>query len=147
MDLFSYKGRIGRLKYFLTILAITSLSFLVAKGFVWITPILGRFFGFSISKDILEMITTFLVVLVLTIYSFPFVKRLHDIGLTAWFYVLYLLEPIRSVLLNDIRIFKIEWVFMTLNLFMFFFVLFKRGTKGPNNYGQNPLEKGNKSHN
>jgi len=54
------------------------------------------------------------------LFSIPVVLRLHDVGLLGWFYWL--------------------WYVPGLNLLLHAYLLFKKGTDGENNFGEDPLE-------
>lgn len=143
MAFFNYKGRIGRKKYFLISLLILILGFCLILGMAFtLFFLLGHFF--SVSSKAIPLLTLPGAALSWMIFSFPVVKRLHDIGFSGWFYLLVLLQPaytlFRKMYLNDIRIIEMEVLLSGISLLILLVLLFKKGTKGPNKYGPDPLE-------
>ena len=145
---FSYKDRIGRKKYLLLSLTIIVLGFALLMGLaIGGSYILKHFFQIPIS-DQNQIVPIFLIlpgaILLWTIYSFPAVKRLHDIGFSGWFFLLMLLQPaytlFRKIYLNDVRFIDIELLLSGISLVVIFVLLFKRGTMGSNKYGPDPLK-------
>ena len=110
---FSFRGRMRRKMYFLQTVGIS-----VAMIFIMIILMLmsgGFLASESIGASIFAMIFSLGGAVVL---SFPFVKRLHDLNLSAWFYWIGIIPVI--------------------NIFFGLYVLFARGTVGPNKYGPDP---------
>ena len=76
------------------------------------------------------------------IFSFPTVKRFHDIGLPGWLYVFFLF----SSGYDFVSEFSgenagIEGIISGMGLIIAVLLLFIKGTVGPNKYGPDPLEK------
>lgn len=86
--LFSAKGRIGRMEYFLTLLGIWAVL-IVAWGIVIgaDAPLLTILLGFT------SLIASMVVAICAGI------KRLHDIGQTGWLYLIYLIPFISFIFL------------------------------------------------
>ena len=114
-DFFSFRGRIRRTTYFLHSFGISMILMILmlVVGFV-----MG---GFAEEEPIGAVIAIVLLSIAGTVVlSFPHVKRLHDLNLSAWFYWIGLI-PFVNVLFG-------------------LYVLFGRGTEGPNKYGPDPRE-------
>lgn len=110
---FSYDGRIRRTTYLLHSLAIS---------FGFIILVMAIVFG---SGNLMEgnWVGAIIMLVLLSIgvavgLSFPTVKRLHDLDLNGWFYLISFIPYI--------------------NLPFSLYILFARGTVGPNKYGQDP---------
>lgn len=120
--LFSFKGRVGRLKFaqvfFEAGLWLLVFSFLLAWTSVSYTP-LGEsdqlvHNGLSLMKVFLQVSEAIIIFAAAWILSANWTKRLHDVEATGW-YQLILLVPY-------------------INLGMLF-LFFAKGTPGPNKYG------------
>ncbi len=112
-SLFSFRGRMRRTTYFFQ-----SLGFSV--GISLLMVIIGFFSGFVFGADsVISLVAIVLLSIASTvILAFPFVKRLHDLNLSAWFFWISIV-PIVNILFG-------------------LYVLFGRGTVGPNKYGPDP---------
>ena len=110
---FSFRGRMRRTTYFLY-------SMGIAIGFVVLLLFIVLIAGGVEVIDSLSImaIITFFSVGATVILSFPFVKRLHDLNLSAWFYWINFIPYV--------------------NILFSLYVLFARGTQGPNKYGPDP---------
>ena len=110
---FSFRGRVRRTTYFLQSLGIS-------VGFVVLIVILALLTGgFILEESIGAILFTFLITIGVTvILSFPFVKRLHDLNLSGWFYWISFIPLV--------------------NIIFGLYVLFGRGSVGPNDYGPDP---------
>lgn len=110
---FSFRGRVRRTTYFLQ-------SFGVFIGFLVFFVIIALMTGNLLLEDSWESsLFGFIFSLGLTIvHSFIFVKRLHDLNLSAWFYWINLI-PLVNILFS-------------------LYVLFGRGSVGSNDYGPDP---------
>ena len=109
-ELFSVTGRISKVKFF---------GFMVVA---WLSPIpiiITASFLTPVSEtlDVYFLVAAFSLGAILQ--TFAAIKRLHDINITGW-----------AVLLMAIP---------GLNLVMMLVLFFKKGTDGPNRYGENPL--------
>ena len=78
------------------------------------------------------------------LFSFPSVKRLHDIGISGWIFLLTLSASIyfvfHQIYLKHIKHLYVEISLMGLSIFILLILLFKKGTEGSNKYGPNPLQ-------
>ena len=113
---FSHRGRMRRTTYFLQSLGIS-----VALAIVMIVAMLLT--GSLASPEAINSPGLSLFIIVLSIggavlLSFPFVKRLHDLNMSGWFYWVNFI-PLVSALFS-------------------LYVLFAPGSDGPNKYGPNP---------
>ena len=110
---FSFDGRIGRMTYFLQSMGISLAMaiLMVIVGFVMVAL-------FGEESAAFMGIIVLLSVAATVILAFPLIKRLHDLNLSAWFY----------------------WVSFipVINILFSLYVLFARGTEGPNQYGPDP---------
>ena len=148
-NFFTYKGRIGRKTYLITTLAIivsgVICTLITAAG---IPFILKYFFGiFNKFQALLILPGVVLVwIIVWIIFSFPAVKRLHDIGISGWFFLLLLLDVayrlFRRIYLNNVRYLEIEIPLLVISISILLILLLKKGTEGSNTYGPDPLQLG-----
>ena len=112
MKVLSYDGRIGRLKYFTSIL-VASLIFYAVLFVV-------TFLFIQSSSPMTGMIFIWILYIVyLIMLSFVIVKRLHDLDKSGTHFWL-LLIPIYNIYLSLV-------------------LLFQKGTVGPNTYGSDPI--------
>lgn len=129
-NFFTYKGRIGRKTYLITTLAITVLG--VACTFM---TIIGISVGISHRFELLlippALILVWTVMWILS--SFPSVKRLHDIGVSGWFFLLTLSTPIyfvfHQIYWKHIKHLYVETSLIGLSVFILLILLFKKGTQ------------------
>ena len=147
-DFFSYQGRIGRKKYFLTFFTVIILSFLFLIGIgIGGIAIVGYVFKIPISDKMLPIVVLPWAVLMWTVFSFPTVKRLHDMEFSGRFFLLLLLHPVyvlfRKIYLNDLRIIEAELLISVIGLVILLVLFLKKGTKESNKYGPDPLKKSN----
>ena len=68
--------------------------------------------------EFMELLSIFAIIVTAILTSFPQVKRLHDLDLSGWYYWLGLIPLV--------------------NLIFGLYVMFGRGTIGPNKYGPDP---------
>lgn len=149
-NFFSYKGRMGRKKYFFTSVTALILTILISIAvvvgaiaimrYVFKVPV-GVFFLFEIALLIVVLLCA---ILMWTIFSFPVVKRLHDMQFSGWwFFLLVLLGPVyiffRKIYLNDLRIIELELLTSIITFIVLLILFLKKGTKGPNKYGPDPV--------
>lgn len=108
-----YDNRINRKRYIKRVLALFGITFVL--GFV--INILAMIAGGDVSKG---MLADCLTLLTLVPSCFLMIRRLHDLDRPGW------------------------WVIATfiplLNLVLGLYLVFARGTYGPNQYGADPLE-------
>lgn len=103
-----YEGRIGRLRYFCSMIGATILGAVIAA--VWNAFIMPE-------VDEGQAVAALLIILLLQ--SMPIVRRLHDLDRSGAHYWL-LLVPVY-------------------NIYLGLLLLFKKGTSGPNRFGEDPL--------
>ena len=129
-NFFNYKGRMARKEYFLIHLSIMLIYSFFYYGIIFFIGISEENIPYSF--HILEY-TFFSVIL-----FFPDAKRLHDIEFSAWMYILILLlsgflhlknpkglEPLNAL----------DQIILLINLCCLCFLIFTKGTPGPNKYG------------
>ncbi len=121
--IFSTQGRIGRLEYFLISMALYGMYAFIASS----TLIILLLTGYLKNKTHIEqeeIILYLLIILVIPLYillGIQIVKRFHDLnrpGSHVWY------------------VFLVPFY----NIYLLFLLLFKRGTQGRNEYGNDPLE-------
>ena len=121
---FSLEGRIRRKTYFWRLIFIAAgisvASMLI--GLWYGTTLIGALPDAADFEIIIQSVSSQIGVLVMFL-SLPFVipqdtKRLHDLNMSGWNQLIFLVPVI-------------GWMFRL-------YVLFRRGTTGPNNYGQQP---------
>ena len=129
-------GRINRKEYFIRLL-------LLGLGY-------GFFMTFSVTAFILATgrgtalgYVPFGLLALLTLFIFwrlvmTYVKRLHDLEWSGWLAVLIVFYPVADFFRNGVLSFIVLVVVGILSLIL----LFKRGTRGVNKYGKDPLVKG-----
>lgn len=114
--LLDYHGRMNRKPYFLGDVVFCFTYTLITKLLI--------FFGEVYYSDFLDLLITGLLLLSWLMFvifiSFWAARRLHDLNYSGWYQLLGLV-PIINIILG-------------------LFMLFKRGTQGPNDYGPDPLE-------
>lgn len=123
----SIHGRLNRLRYFtwnlgygfllcIPALVITALAFGVNFGFLWL------------------MIP--LVVLQMIIWVLIFVGRLHDLNLSGWYAAVFYAISYCGPLFGE----TMEIICAVISLLVSLILLFKRGTIGPNRFGNDPVD-------
>ena len=104
----TFSGRLNRLRYFLALL--------LAMSVYCLTSIPLEFFGIN------SMLIHYPIFILYMVWCFSLLgRRLHDIGISAWFSLISLVPFV--------------------NLGLGLFLLFKKGNAGPNKYGPDPLGK------
>lgn len=129
-------GRINRLEYLyrIVLLYIGSVLALFFGG-------IGLGLGMRQSNVVAYIITGFFVLVYLSIVwqlMMTYVKRLHDLEWSGWLAVLIVFYPVADFFRNGVLSFIVLVVVGILSLIL----LFKRGTRGVNKYGKDPLVKG-----
>jgi uncharacterized membrane protein YhaH (DUF805 family) len=140
-----YGGRIGRSKFILGTLffffcfaVISYLISLLASAFSGIPGSGPAIFIFSLLEVILYLVMVVMFVLPL------WIRRLHDIGKSGWYMVIYVLvvaiRPLSQSekLINNIFFDLAGLLICVAYLVMFFILLLKRGDKRENRYGGRP---------
>ena len=90
------------------------------------------------------LIAVFIVILCFIGQVTLTIRRLHDLNLSGWFYLLFIIpDTLTAALYNESNfIMKIISIVLTLIPVIFFLLLmFKRGTVSENKYGADPLSK------
>ena len=129
--LFGFGGRINRGRYWMAVLAYTSMMIAVVG--------LGFFFQFHL----LFMLLAALVLLILMVSGVAVgTKRLHDRDKSGWWLLLFYLAP---PMLNGLgKMTGVPLVFGLASFAVSIWALielgFLRGTSGPNQYGPDPLD-------
>ena len=90
-----------------------------------------------LEADLIYPILVFLLILViLTLLTLPIiVRRLHDINLSGW----WILSC--SILFYVLFYIKQFYIVSILGTIFLLILIFKKGTKGPNRFGEDPLER------
>ena len=135
---FNANGRMGRLEYFLIFLIIFGVLSLFEITAIRIISIISVFL-FSVEEILSHPPVIwnwdFHLVLV-TLVIFPSMKRLQDINLSTQFALLLFLP----LCLSWFNINEIHELVFSASLFMYLFLFLKKGTKGSNKYGPDPLK-------
>ena len=149
-EFFSYKGRMARLRYFLICLTLIVIFIFFQAGIMLLfgifdqdLPIYYWLLDWLFNPQDLPVYYWFLESVFLSvILFFPTVKRLHDIEWSGWMYILLLilgsLHLKNPGYLNPFD--TLDYIIFIINLFIFCFLIFVKGTKGSNKYGPDPLE-------
>ena len=130
-ELFGASGRIGRLQYWLGMLAVFAMLAVTFLIVIWIAPI------FAIPLIVIAPFVMFVLA----------IKRLHDRNKSGWWVVVFIIFPGILDRLSD----KLTegqplwWVLIlagcALSLWGLIEIGFLRGTDGDNEYGPDPLAK------
>ena len=148
---FSLKGRLNRKAYFFIVLKADLLTFLYILSCALTAIILGQENKIIIISILVMFV--FLIVMISVQVIFCTIKRLHDLNLSGYWWLLLLLLSlafsfVRSIVeLSFIQSFVVEVIafFVGLLGFVFSICLFvMKGTEGKNKYGYDPLEKDDK---
>jgi len=115
-DLWVYtrEGRLGRLRY----LAYSFGLSLFIEAIVAVIAVIASVIPGEIGNAITLIILIVAYIMLVVTGFFIGVKRLHDVNKSAWFLLLFLIPLV--------------------NIFFGLYMLFARGTDGPNNYGPPP---------
>lgn len=145
---FSTKGRLDRLPYALRttllfmVFSIISTILQIFMGGATATMASGR--GVSAGSGALAglagLLMLVLAIVLVVIFMFLAVRRFHDMnksGMLAWIFIL----PILWIILMFVAYFFAVLFFINLivNIVLYFYLIFKPGTYGPNNFGPDPL--------
>lgn len=121
-------GRINRSEYFIRtfLLAITfSVSFIGASTL------------YAMGMPIPAVVVGAFALWVYWRIIMAYVKRLHDLGWNGWLSVLVVACQFNFLVKSEVLIILSDLFVIILSLFL----LFRRGNKGPNKYGKDPLMK------
>lgn len=129
-------GRINRSEYFVRCLLLGPLYVIAATiatmGYVAISKGSGSLVSYAmlIGCGALAALAYWRIIM-------AYVKRLHDLGWSGWLSLLMVFSNAPELLHNK----TLTLVGLIFLLIFSLILLFKRGTKGPNAYGQDPLTK------
>lgn len=120
-NFFSYKGRMGRKKYLLTFLTVFILSFCLLIGIgLGGMAILEHFFKIPFSDKVLILVALPGAIVMWAAFSFPIIKRLHDMEFSGRFFLLILIHPVytlfRKAYLSDLRIVEAELLISVISI-------------------------------
>lgn len=127
-DFFTLKGRFGRLKYFTFMLPLSLIEHFVERlpDRIW----------YDLFEDASVVVFFYLCAAIFYILMFLIeVQRLHDLNISAWYYVAFLVFIIVITAADVISEGFIKGIDIVTSLLL----LFVKGTKGPNKYGKDPL--------
>ena len=134
-DCVKFKGRLNRSRYWILAAKFGMLSALTLMGIVALSEFSRHM---SIALAIILLGLVILVNLSIT------VRRLHDLNFTgSWLFVLVPLYVVSYVFVEDNSAGEVQnFAILTAFLVFAIYILlgFKRGTKGPNRFGPDPLE-------
>jgi uncharacterized membrane protein YhaH (DUF805 family) len=116
MNLFSTQGRVGRLSYFLRVLVIYMVTLIVAGGTM---VVLLNVVPHHTSNQLAPLVGVALVLVGSVIILLQGIKRFHDLNRPG-IHFLFLLIPIYG-------------------LYIGLLLMFKKGTTGSNDFGEDPL--------
>lgn len=136
--LFGYDGRIGRLHYWLGLLAAWAITIFFAGFAEEVTAgtgDIGRYVAFA-----------FIVGTLIWVHSAVTVKRLHDRDKSAWWYLLYGVAPaglfVSGIYLYAGRALNLATILFVVSIAGLIWVIvelgFLRGADGPNRHGPAP---------
>lgn len=131
-----FKGRASRSEFWYFFLFNTIVSLVTTLVFLLLIFLLGKE-KWMILPSFLLMIYSFVIILP---SSAVYVRRLHDVGVSGWWYLVYV---VLSVLGGVCQICNISiasvlmFITISMGIFMFIFTLMKGG-KGENKYGPMP---------
>lgn len=130
MKFFFFKGRASRFSFFAACILNVIIVYLAFHLCIFIAEFV------RLEADLIYPVLVFLLILViLTLLTLPIiVRRLHDINLSGWwvllcavlFYVLFYIEQF--------------YIVSILGTIFLLILIFKKGTKGPNRFGDDPLK-------
>lgn len=133
LNLFNFFTRSGREEFAAVSLAVQAVSFLLTTGTLLLVPSSGEM---DLAKSIVLVVVGLLnipVSLVLVWLSLAvFFRRLHDLNLSGWWYVGYLIAVTAGAFVWP----QLWWVFTGLGMAVFLALSLKKGTPGPNRFGQ-----------
>ncbi|MFA4859030.1 MAG: DUF805 domain-containing protein [Candidatus Margulisiibacteriota bacterium] len=148
-ELFTYKERIGRLRYFVnslytcSVVTIVLTLLLLTIGILplLIIMLLPSSMAIIIGNAYSMLACGCLALVILALLALNMLKRLHDLGVDGRMWLLLPLANIVCVLPQLYFQVDILWLFLPIrvaNLIFGLFLLFWKGTDGPNKYGEKP---------
>lgn len=141
----TFKGRVSKKEFFYSVFGSLFLLLFVSIILIVIYGLLELLLPFT--KPFLEW-PVVLIIILLAIYQTIFVasmsvRRLHDLNLSGYFYLLYIIlffgNSLFSVIAKSFPMLSL--IIFLLSIIFVIYLLFFKGTKGPNKYGPDPLEK------
>ncbi|MDE0151030.1 MAG: DUF805 domain-containing protein [Bdellovibrionales bacterium] len=148
---FTYEGRIGRKQYLIDLGASLLMNFLI---FGTVFGVANLVFGLSYF-DFIFKLRPVTAVVGLTIFFFPAVKRMHDVGWPGWVFSAFVIVQVSGLMMTidaegrrfvfeAMNAFEMQWMLFMAGLYFIVFIisfvlLFKKGIEGSNAYGSNPL--------
>ena len=147
LKVFTIQGRLNRMPYnifsfalMLVPVVILTLMFLMQA---YLKAHLNLVSGiFANTLIVSALIVVFIVILCFIGQVTLTIRRLHDLNLSGWFYLLFIIpDTLTAALYNEADpLMKIISIVLTLIPVIFFLLLMlKRGTVGDNKYGKDPL--------
>ena len=149
LKVFTIQGRLNRMPYnifsfvlmLIPVVIITLMFLLQAYLKTNLKLVSGTFANVLIAA---ALIAVFIVILCFIGQVTLTIRRLHDLNLSGWFYLLFIIpDTLTAALYNEASsLMKMISIVLTLIPVIFFLLLmFKRGTDGENKYGADPLSK------
>ena len=129
-------GRINRSEYFVRsiLIALGGSLMMAGVGYGYVKAIFRQsLFGWGL-VIVCGLLLSWLIWRMIMTY----VKRLHDLGWTGWLVIPFVFPEIFN---HFLKIDALSNIFSLLMLILSLLLLFKRGTKGVNKYGKDPLTK------
>jgi len=113
--LFSFKGRINRAKFWGYLIIVELIFMFIMSGDLYLFNLTDS----ATIKDFLEILVLLVFALSIWIHLSLYVKRLHDLDKSGWWALLTFIPVI--------------------NFFVLLYLGIKKGTEGPNKFGEDPL--------
>ena len=133
----SFSGRLNRLAYFLRALGVSIIGFIIIIALAYLGGIGGPVLLIP-AAVVIVIVVVFMVVIGISLA----VRRLHDMNLSGLYYIGYLLlNAVAGGLYKANPQSTLSIVVNMAVLVVSLLILFWPGTKGPNNYGPDPLNR------
>lgn len=139
--LFSFRGRVSRLGYWRVQLLLTVILLGCWSG--------GLMLAISTGIGIFSAVAVFALIPAVVIQSAVLFQRLHDRGKSAWWLMIYNVGPATADVLLQLPwaathlpallVALVGLVSLGLSLWGFVEIGLRRGTRGPNRYGPEPV--------
>ena len=140
-----YDGRTGRVNFILGTLFFFMCFAVLLYLLSLIASMLGRVFGTGSISLFFSVLIVILYLVMIVIYLLPlWVRRLHDLGKSGWYMVIYVLVAVIRPLSNSEKLtsnifFDLMGLIVCLAyLAMFIVLVFIKGNIGTNKYGEKP---------
>ena len=157
-DFFTYEGRMGRRTYVKDFLVAGLLALLISLFLLVVVLEITEFiFDLNYSAFLLKNGRYLADVIRVIIWSFPAIKRIHDLNWSGWILSLFVFTQVCGLLYWEdsssegwwyafevLNTFEQEFLFFMTGLYLINFIVililfFKKGTTGSNKYGSDPL--------